>query len=76
MTLQTALSLGLPIGLGLAALGTAIGLGKAVAAAMEATGRQPEASTKILINLTIGCAFIEAITIYVLVFAFVLSGKI
>jgi len=70
------LALGLPLGLGLAAVGSALGLGKAVASAMDAVGRQPEASNKILINMTIGCAFIEAITIYVLVFAFVLAGKL
>ena len=76
MGAQAGLAIGLPLGLGLAALGSGIGLGFAVAKAMEAMGRQPEASNKILINMTIGCAFIEAITIYALVFAFVLSGKI
>ncbi len=76
MDYRVALALAIPIGLGLAAVGAALGLGKAVAAAMEATGRQPEASTKILINMATGCAFIEAIAIYVLVFAFVLSGKL
>lgn len=76
MDYKTALALALPIGLGLAALGSAIGLGKAVSAAMEATGRQPEASMKILIAMATGCAFIEALTIYALVFAFGLAGKI
>lgn len=76
MDYKAFLSLGLPLGLGLAALGSAIGLGRAVASAMDATGRQPEASTKIMISMTIGCAFIEAITIYALVFVFVLSGKL
>lgn len=76
MTPNVALAFSLPIGLSIAALACALGLGKAVAAAMEATARQPEASTKILINMTIGCAFIEAITIYVLVFVFVIAGKL
>jgi F-type H+-transporting ATPase subunit c len=76
MDYKAVLALALPIGLALTAVGSAIGLGRAVASAMEATGRQPEASAKILINMTIGCAFIEAITIYVLVFAFVISGKL
>ena len=76
MDYKAMLAIGLPLGLGIAALGSGIGLGKAVAAAMEATGRQPEASTKVLINMATGCAFIEAITIYALVFVFVLSGKI
>ncbi len=76
MTPSVALAFSLPIGLSIAALACAFGLGKAVASAMEATARQPEASTKILINMTIGCAFIEAITIYVLVFVFVIAGKL
>lgn len=76
MDVKTALALALPIGLGLAALGSGLGLGRAVASAMEATGRQPEAATKILINMATGCAFIEALTIYALVFAFTLAGKI
>jgi len=76
MDYKAVLAFALPIGLGIAAFGSAIGLAKAVAAAMDATGRQPEASTKILINMATGCAFIEAITIYVLVFVFVCAGKI
>lgn len=73
---KIALGFALPIGLGLAAFGTAIALGKAVASAMEATGRQPEASTKIMVTMMLGCAFIEAITIYVLLFAFNVAGKL
>ena len=76
MDYKAMLAIGLPIGLGIAAFGSAIALGRAVAAAMDATGRQPEASMKILINMATGCAFIEAITIYALVLAFSLSGKI
>jgi F-type H+-transporting ATPase subunit c len=67
---QTAISLAYPIGLGIAALGSAFGLGKAVSAAMEAIGRQPEASGKILVAMITGCAFIEALTIYALVSIF------
>ena len=76
MDYKVALAFALPIGLGIAAFGSALGLGKAVASAMDATGRQPEASMKILINMATGCAFIEAITIYALVFVFVLAGKL
>ena len=76
MDQKALLALALPLGLALAAIATALALGRAVAAAMDATGRQPEASNKILINLIIGCAFIEAITIYVWVFAFIISGKL
>ena len=76
MDYKALLGFSIPIGLGMAAFGSALALGKAVAAAMEATGRQPEASTKILINMATGCAFIEALTIYALVLAFALAGKI
>ncbi len=76
MDYKVALSICIPIGLAIAALGSAIGLGKAVSAAMEATGRQPEASMKILINMIAGCALIEALTIYALVLSFQLMAKI
>jgi F-type H+-transporting ATPase subunit c len=76
MDYRTMLAFALPIGLSIAAFGSAIALGKSVAAAMDATARQPEASMKILINMATGCAFIEAITIYILVFAFVLVGRL
>lgn len=76
MDYKMVLAFALPLGLGIAAFGSAISLGKAVSSAMDATGRQPEASMKILINMATGCAFIEAITIYALVFVFVLAGKI
>jgi len=76
MDYKTVLAFALPIGIALAAVGSAFALGRAVSAAMEATGRQPEASTKILIAMATGCAFIEALTIYTLVFAFVLAGKL
>lgn len=66
----------LPLVVAIAAFGSALGLGKAVSSAMDATARQPEASTKILINMAVGCAFIEALTIYALVVVFLLSGKI
>ena len=75
MDTKTAMDLGVAIALGTAAFGSAIGLGIAVAAAMGAISRQPEANNKIMMSMIIGCAFIEAITIYVLVFAFMYAGK-
>lgn len=76
MDYHSALGIGLPIGLGIASLGVAMALGRAVTGAMESLGRQPEAMTKILIVMLTGCAFIEAIAIYMLVFCFSLIGKI
>ena len=74
MDAETALRLAYPIGLGIAAFGSALGLGKAVGSAMDATGRQPEASGKILVSMIIGCAFIEALTIYALISIFFAGG--
>ena len=70
------LSLALPLALGVAAFGSAFGLGKAISSAMEAMGRQPEAIPRIQTAMVIGAAFIEALTIYVVVLAFVLQGKL
>lgn len=71
----TALALTAPIAVGLAALGSAIGLGRAVGSAMEAIGRQPEASGKILTSMIIGAALIEALTIYALIVFFIVLDK-
>jgi F-type H+-transporting ATPase subunit c len=76
MDYKAVLALAIPFGVGLAAFGSALALGRAVSSAMEATGRQPEASMKILINMAAGCAFIEALTIYVWVIGFMLIGKL
>lgn len=64
------------LGLGVAALGTALGQGRATAAAMESIGRNPNSADKILTPLIIGLALMEALTLYALVIAFFLQGKI
>lgn len=76
MDYKAILSFALPLGLGIAAFGSALALGRAVSAAMEATARQPEAANKILVNMVAGCAFIEALTIYALALSLLLMGKI
>ena len=76
MDYQSMLAVGLPIGVGLAAIGSGIGLGRAVGSAMEAIGRQPEAMGKIMTSMIVGAALIEALTIYALVVFFLLYGKI
>jgi F-type H+-transporting ATPase subunit c len=70
------LGLALPIGLGIAAVGSGLGLGKAISGAMEAMGRQPEAIGQIQTAMIIGCAFIEALTIYALIATIMLMGKL
>ncbi|MDD3731070.1 MAG: ATP synthase F0 subunit C [candidate division Zixibacteria bacterium] len=70
------LALAAPLGLGLAAVGSAYGIGRAVGSAMEAMGRQPEAAGKIQVAMIIGAAFIEALTIYALIAFFMAMGKL
>lgn len=70
------LRLALPLGVGIAAFGSALGLGRAIGSAMEAMGRQPEAIGQIQTAMVIGCAFIEALTLYALVIALILQGKL
>ncbi|MBA3958462.1 MAG: ATP synthase F0 subunit C [Parachlamydiaceae bacterium] len=75
MDLGTALALSTPLAIGLAALGSAFGLGRAVGSALEAIGRQPDASGKILTAMIIGAALIEALTIYALIVFFISLNK-
>ncbi len=70
------LSMGVPLMVAVTAFGSALALGRAVSAAMDATARQPEAAVKILINMMAGCVLIEALTIYAMIIAFSLGGKI
>lgn len=52
-------------------LGPALGVGFIGAKAMEAIGRNPEATGRILPAMLLGMAFAEAIAIYSLIFAFI-----
>lgn len=76
MDFQTSLGFAAPLAVAFAAIGSALGLGKAVGSAMEAMGRQPEAIAKIQTAMIIGAAFIEALTLYALLAFFIVSGKI
>jgi F-type H+-transporting ATPase subunit c len=51
-------------------LGPGLGIGLIGAKAMEALGRNPEASGRILPAMLLGMAFAEAIAIYALILAF------
>ncbi len=75
MDIGSAVGLSAPLGVGLAAFGSGIGLGLAVLGAMIAIGRQPDASGKIMTNMIIGAALIEALAIYALIVFFILLQK-
>lgn len=54
----------------------ALGQGKAAKAALEGIARQPEAAKEIRSTLLLSLALMEALTIYGLLIAFMLVGKI
>ena len=67
MEISRDLVAGLTIAIG--GIAPALSIGRLVAAAMEAIGRNPEAEEGISSNLIIALAFTEAIAIYALVMA-------
>jgi len=58
------------LAIGIGAIGPGLGIGFIGAKAVEAIGRNPEASGKVLVPMFLACAFAEAIAIYALVIAF------
>ncbi len=66
-----ALSMALVVGLGM--MGPAIGIGMLVAKALEAIGRNPEASGKVQTTMFIGIVFTEALAIFALVVGFIIK---
>lgn len=59
------------LAIGLGALGPALGIGLIGMKAVEAIGRNPDASNKILPPMLLGMAFAEAIAIYALIIALI-----
>ena len=70
------LGLALAFALGAAALGGALSQSNAIAKAVDAVARQPEAGARIQGMMIIGLALIETLVIYVLLICFVWGGKI
>lgn len=60
----------------IATIGPGLGQGFAAGKAMDAIARQPEAAGDIRTSLILSLAFMEALTIYGLLIAFMLLGKI
>lgn len=64
------LTTGLTIAIG--GIGPALAIGRITAAALEAMGRNPDASSELRVNMILGIAFAEAIAIYALVIALII----
>ncbi len=67
--------LGAGIGAGLVVIGGGLGIGKLAGQAMDASGRQPEASGDIRTSMIIAAALIEGISLFGLVIAILLALK-
>jgi F-type H+-transporting ATPase subunit c len=72
MDAETLVPLAKAIAIGVGALGPGIGVGLVGAKAVEAIGRNPEASGKVFVPMLLSLAFAEAIAIYALVVSFTL----
>ncbi|MES2668368.1 MAG: ATP synthase F0 subunit C [Patescibacteria group bacterium] len=70
--MESAQLIAMAIAAGLGVLGPAIGVGMIGSKAMEAIGRNPEASGKIVSNMVLAIAFAEALGILALVVAFII----
>ena len=64
------------LGLGIAALGGALGQGRAAATALDGIARNPGAADKIRGPMILGLALIESLVIYALIISFLLFSKI
>ncbi|NOY15015.1 MAG: ATP synthase F0 subunit C [bacterium] len=65
--------LAMSLAIGLGAIGPGIGIGLIGAKGAEATGRNPEATSKIQNNMILAIAFAEAVAIYALVVALIIK---
>jgi F-type H+-transporting ATPase subunit c len=63
------------IGAALTIIGAGLGIGKLAAAAMEASGRQPEAAGAVRTSMIIAAALIEGATFFALVICILLALK-
>ena len=73
MDIEVAKPLGMAVVVGLGVIGPGIGLGLLVGRALEAIGRNPEASGKITANMFIGIAVTDALAIFALVVGFIIK---
>jgi F-type H+-transporting ATPase subunit c len=75
ITSSAIIALAVAIVTGLATIGPGIGQGTAAGKALEGMARQPEMAGELRTTMIIALAFMEALTIYGLLVAFILIGK-
>ena len=73
MEIESAKALAAGLAMGLGAIGPGVGIGILAGKAVEAIGRNPDASSKIQTTMILGIAFAEAVAIYALVVALIIK---
>lgn len=73
MDIESAKLIGMAVAAGLGVLGPAIGIGMIGGKAMEAIGRNPEASGKVVSNMILAIVFAEALGILAIVVSFIIK---
>ncbi len=76
MALNGIIAIAAALAIGISTIGPSLGQGKTAASAMEAMSRQPEAAGEIRTSMILALAFMEALTIFGLLIAFMLVGSI
>ncbi len=69
------IAIGAGIAISVAALGGALGQGRAIGSALESIGRNPSAAGQMFTPMLLGLVFIETLVIFSFVIAFFLVGK-
>lgn len=69
-------ALAIGLGLGLAAMGGALGQGRATSAALEGLSRNPGSYDKVFTPFILGMVLIESLVIYSLVISLILLGSL
>lgn len=70
------IALGSGLAIGIAALGCGVGQGRLAASAMESLGRNPNSEPQIRTWMIVGLAFVESLSLYALLIAYIIQGKI
>jgi F-type H+-transporting ATPase subunit c len=73
MDIDSARLIGMAIAAGLGVLGPGIGIGLIGGRAMDAIGRNPDASDKVVSNMILAIVFAEALGILALVVSFIIK---
>lgn len=76
MPINGVFALAAALAIGISTIGPALGQGRTAASAMEAMSRQPESAGEIRTSMILALAFMEALTIFGLLVAFMIMGNI